>query len=1219
MTFEPLDVLRVSPLPSLDLEQSALVRDQLVSSTLLSPVSQTQADTYRIEPLVEQPQPGFDPVLVAFSKRTTHHQLESAQIHDPSPFRSLGADKDGYLDSSPGPSRRTVHRSASDSSLNSFESSIWDDALHSPLRPASVKFRGPPAKPWVLDLAVAESYSSSQKDVLEAIHELPLEESWSQAQDQHLAPVHPLQDVVRSLVNTATTGTSSDHFQWDSDSASFVWAATLQHCKNVRQLRRRYKEQATLRASLAAAGDDVDPPPLLPTAMMQPWIGSERILGWSQAASDSVIRPLLDIGALLRRIDDRTLAIHRSSATLCSEATALAAALDTVVTWFKAELATQSSTLVSNSSASVKCSAVLNAHAELETCFAVLKNLGNLLSCGQPRTPPFRPLTWLESTHATLSHLHAHLAASLASGASSLPSAVLAYLLDRTSVTWRQQVARWVGFPGFESDRTGELDDRPSVLKSGSSSNTAHISTPWSGAVVDWSLDERGEEDVGYTLKPSAVPSFLPFRHARAFLEAGRALRLLKKAAPQDHPLVHQWSLNAQERASAKRVSLPTWRWSLLESKLQVDAIEDHILQFKREIVRWRRQRRKTIDGSVGTFSTTSSPLDSSPALPQPAGETDKHMGRVQTNEAPLDPVDDQLARMSQLFASLPGVTNSTLSAAIFTDTEQEPLLSSKADLAKKQEESLVLYLSSAACPPNAQDAISQSAFDRVTQASLVAPFESWARLINMSLISVFFQDLGLGTYLETCKRFLLLGSLHFERQVVSSLFDVDQASVLDAASASSGRAVVAMNQRLTAEGAWPPNDSLLSSALNTAVIETVSSMRHAHEEKLHRSGKTEDAISLAFKDLDERLSFAVVEPRSTSSSTRSKSKTKPRSKPTWTDPSSIDALDWLTLSFHPPPLISPLLTQLAQSRYQRLWNMLLRIKRCKVAMRSAWACTFKSTSAAFTFDFRTRSVMQQFRWELNHFLDCFGGFVEEVGIESHWSGFMHRLQRVKREVSDELCSRGRSAAAAQGDPAEAGDGDLDDEVLEEEERAALMTSSLELKDVFSLARYHERVLDRMLSTCFLKSKQAALLAIVNDLLQTVLDFSQLCLDFHTPWSTAVEPPTFDDFNNLHRYFRSRLDVLIQALAMLKDRSPTTTNASNSAALPDDMRGETAKRRLDVEAEKLRLVQEEQQDLRTLDVDREGRSVQERERQGVASVEVLLVRLNASGFYADLG
>ncbi len=102
---------------------------------------------------------------------------------------------------------------------------------------------------------------------------------------------------------------------------------------------------------------------------------------------------------------------------------------------------------------------------------------------------------------------------------------MLAYLLDRTSLTWREQVARWVGYPGFESDRTGELDD---VLRAGAGGTSAskaagNILVPWSGAVVDWSLDEKGEEDVGYTLKPSAVPSFLPFRHGRAFLkQAGR-------------------------------------------------------------------------------------------------------------------------------------------------------------------------------------------------------------------------------------------------------------------------------------------------------------------------------------------------------------------------------------------------------------------------------------------------------------------------------------------------------------------------------------------------------------------------------------------------------------------------------------------------------------------------------------------------------------------------
>ncbi len=446
-----------------------------------------------------------------------------------------------------------------------------------------------------------------------------------------------------------------------------------------------------------------------------------------------------------------------------------------------------------------------------------------------------------------------------------------------------------------------------------------------------------------------------------------------------------------------------------------------------------------------------------------------------------------------------------------------------------------------------------------------------------MSLISVFFQDLGLGTYLETCKRFLLLGSVHFERQVVSSLFDVDTVSVFDDYKLQPGRTVVAMNRRLTAEGTWPPNDSLLSSALNTAVIETVSGMRQAHEDRLHRQShrhkETEDAVSLAFKDLDERLSFAVVEPPRSSS----------KHKPTWTDPSSIDALDWLTLSFHPPPLISPLLTQVAQTRYQRLWNMLLRIKRCKVAMRAAWQVTFKSTSAAFTFDFRTRAVMQQFRWELNHFLDTFGSFVHEIGIEMHWAKFMGRLERVRREVSDELTSAKRSNAASAGaGAAEEGDADLEeDRALAEEERAALMTSSLELKDVFSLARYHERVLDRMLSTCFLKSKQRGVLKVINNLLQTVLDFAQLCIDFHSP-SSEVEQPTYDDFANLHRYFRSRMDVFIQALAILKDRRETPSGAIQGDGAVQEWEEDGkrwGKRRMDVEKEKDRLAQDEVEDL----------------------------------------
>lgn len=1124
--FEPLQVLEVPPLPSLDLEPTRL-QDQLVSSTFLSPSTfpahtTTPANgeyTYRIEPLLLQDAPpNLDPVLDSFTKRVTTHDFEYAHVETPVRPTRFATHTDAELDS-PGPSKRPIRRSASDSSLSSNTSSIWDeDLLLPPTRRASVRFRGAPAKSRILDLAFAES-TTSQQPLLEAIHERLSRLPAIDAREQHLAPVHPSSKVLHSLIITATTGTSSEHFQWDADSASFVWSATFQHRKEVRRLRRLVKEQNALHTSLLDSGDIDTDPQEVPAALTQPWIGEERILGWSNAASNSVTQPFLDIGALLRRIDDRILSIHRGGAGLCNEAPALAAALDLVVTWFKSEL----------SSHTTSSQTVLKAYAELAPSFIVLKTLGNLLSVSQPRVPPFRPLTWLSTTHATLSHLHAHLAASLAASSPALPSAVLAFLLDRTSRPWRESVARWVGFPGFESRGEERLSKEGREV-------------PWSGAVVDWALDERGEEDVGYTLKPSAVPSFLGFKHARAFLEAGRALRLLKKAAPNDHPLV--------KRVGEEGLELPSWKWAGEEVK----GVEERIGKLKGEIGRWRRSRRKV----------RSAPMELNKLLPPQATEANA----MEDDGS----VENHFEKMSRLFTALPG-------------TSPLPLTMQQGE--EDEESALLIYLASSACPVDPTAAISQRSFDRITSVTLIRPFEQWARLTNTSLISVFFTDLGLGTYLETCKQFLLLGSPQFERQVVAALFDSSPSSsaLLDKG-VEGGRSVVAMNPRLTAEGTWPPNDTLLSSALNTAVIETVSSMRAAHEE---RGG--DKAVSLAYKDLDERLSFAIIPPAGGSG---------------WKDPSSIAALDWLTLSFHPPPLISPLLTGVAQARYQRLWNLLLRIKRCKVAMRAAWQVTFKGASAAFTFDFRTRGMIQQLRWECMHFLDTWGGFVGER-VEGEWRRFMARLHQVRTEVSDELASSSPSSRAQTRSEGEEKGEDWEEEEVVEEERG-----SLELKDVFSLARYHERVLDRMLSTCFLKSKQRRVLAIINDLLQTCLDFSQLCMDFHSP-SSNTEPPGYDDFANLHTYFRGRMDTLVQALMILKDRSRPDQRAAGEKEEEEEKGEGWGKRRADVELEKQRLVEDEEEDLRLLDVDEGGREVGEE-----GSVEVLLTRLNGSGFYAEM-
>ncbi|PWY98927.1 hypothetical protein BCV70DRAFT_201143 [Testicularia cyperi] len=1299
--FTTLPPLAVAPLPSLDRLDLDLNLNQsdeplLVSSTFLAgPISQSSisisslVDPPSVRPLSPSQGPASNDLLERFAARGVPTSRPLSR-HSPLGSRAASPTTHDAQRSRPtnGTPRPTASRDLdsdtdSHSSTSQGSSLLWNDAVIDMLPSRSPQLRAHSTGSTsrrVSDhtaFAFQSLYTAAQSaDVTDALNEAPLLDQLQPHIGRHLAPVHPIEDVVHSLVQSASTGTSSQHFQWHQASASFVWAATYRHSQHVRASKvslARYRKLQQRLSLDPTSHESPEPPEPVP---LQPWVGEERIRGYSASSSDSLIHPFLEMAALLRRIDGRLGDIRSSSSPACLEAPAFAFALDTVLAWLKEELASWSGSHVNRPDANSicarsRCASILNVHAGLENVSLVLRTLGSLLSCGQPRQPPFRPLAWLGTTHACLSHLHSNLAASMASAGARLPCAVLAYLLDQTSTSWRTQVAKWIGYPGFESSRTGELDFDAFQLQGHGQSKEgrgAQIATPWSGAEIDWSLDERGEEDVGYTLRPSAVPSFLTFRSARDFLEAGRALRLLKRAAPRDHPLVQLWSIettadhveSGTSKPHNRNLDLPTWLWTENLVQQQNQLASDHVSRLKHLVARWRRQRHRQTRARHLSHSSTaslgSSPLVTHHMLPEAVSTLVKETAAVPvtTSSKPVpglapgmilshEPsIDQKFALLSQRFDAAPqkrpygatqGISDSVNLSPGRADNDEKNIPHAGMHDAG---DALATYLARAVESSHSDQpsTFQGMAFDAVTQRSLITPFQTWARLINASLISVFFQDLGLGTYLQTCKQFLLLGSEYFERQVVSSLFDVDRRSMLGIGPSGEARggtslSVVALNRGLMVDGIWPPSDALLSSALNTAVIETVSSMRQAHEEscsnRMRRYGDTaalrggdghEDAVTLAYKDLDERLSFAVVEPPSSSR----------KGKPSWADPSSIDALDWLTLSFHPPPLISPLLTSLAQTRYQRLWNQLLRIKRCKVAMRAAFQHTFKSTSASFTFDFQLNALLQRMRWQMGHFLDCYGGFVQEIGIEWQWKRFMDRLDRVRREVSDELgTTAGRSSPAAHKTSEDAGsdnDDDLEEDELQldDEQRQALMTSSFELKDVFSLARYHERVLDRMLESTFLKSKQRGVAKIVNSLLQSILDFAQMCCDFHSP-AAGTEPPTLHDFESVYKYFGSRLDVFLQALAILKDRSyPDAHSAATPGSAFDVLAANAglSKRRRDMEAEKARLAEDELDDLRRLDADVRGKAVQQADNENVSSVEMLLARLNASGFYAEV-
>lgn len=105
------------------------------------------------------------------------------------------------------------------------------------------------------------------------------------------------------------------------------------------------------------------------------------------------------------------------------------------------------------------------------------------------RPPPFKP--WPSTTAMLISHVHAHLAAAVVSHSSPLVQALLAWLLQKTSMAWRQSVSAWVGWPGASASAK-----EPRLVTRGD--RGVQKTQPWSGAEVEWALNERGEEDVGY-------------------------------------------------------------------------------------------------------------------------------------------------------------------------------------------------------------------------------------------------------------------------------------------------------------------------------------------------------------------------------------------------------------------------------------------------------------------------------------------------------------------------------------------------------------------------------------------------------------------------------------------------------------------------------------------------------------------------------------------------
>jgi len=127
-----------------------------------------------------------------------------------------------------------------------------------------------------------------------------------------------------------------------------------------------------------------------------------------------------------------------------------------------------------------------------------------------------------------------------------------------------------------------------------------------------------------------------------------------------------------------------------------------------------------------------------------------------------------------------------------------------------------------------------------------------------------------------------------------------------------------------------------------------------------------------------------------------------------------------------------------------------------------------------------SRRLLLRFKHEAQHFHNCLGSFVSDIAVNDGWEKFQSRLTQLSKDAeARDDASHPSSNGRGDGEAEEEQDFEFNGQTeMEDEDENPEGINTFELKDVFSLARYHERVLDQMLQTCFLKARQRGVMKV---------------------------------------------------------------------------------------------------------------------------------------------
>ncbi|KAM0259251.1 hypothetical protein ACHAQJ_003456 [Trichoderma viride] len=357
------------------------------------------------------------------------------------------------------------------------------------------------------------------------------------------------------------------------------------------------------------------------------------------------------------------------------------------------------------------------------------------------------------------------------------------------------------------------------------------------------------------------------------------------------------------------------------------------------------------------------------------------------------------------------------------------------------------------------------------------------AQVVNKETLKLLFTAHNLRDHLRLQRECQLLGNGLLCSRLSHALFDPDMDTAERRSGVARNRNVIGL--RLGGRDNWPPASSELRLALMGILSECYSGNQDG--KKVERNERIFDKQS---SGLPGDMSFAI---RDLSEEEIDKCM----------NPDSLEALDFLRLSYTAPPQLSPIITPLNLLQYDGIFKLLLRVLRMIFVVNQL----FRDANRLARDWEDPGDATLRFVREAQHFVASVSTYFLDTGITVPWRVFEKKLDKIEADLH----------------------------------RPSTSSSSDEIQSPDKLQEFHSLVLDRIMLALFLRKKQQPVLKLLEDIFNTILRFAKhVRLKWLGEEGEETDARAKADPSALYAEFKRKVQIFITVCRSLSEKARRT-------------------------------------------------------------------------------